>query len=90
MTKQELLLLLDLAVGEPIGLLLRCSSAEKARAALYSARAASGDPRFVELQFRISPFPDGDLVICRAGRAQVVPQDLFGPEEEEAGDATGE
>ena len=39
MTKKELLLLLDLAVGEPIGLLLRCSSAEKARAAGDTRRA---------------------------------------------------
>ena len=57
--------LLYLALGEPLGVLLRTSDYEKARMALYAARTAAMDPALDCLQFRRSPFPDGDLVIAK-------------------------
>lgn len=64
MPVSELEMLLDQALTEPIGLLLSCSDPERFRARLYTERRKSG--RFSCLQFRISPFPDGQLVICKA------------------------
>lgn len=58
--------ILTLAEGEPIGLLLSVSDFDRARAGLYQARTKVPG-RFGDLQFRASPFPDGNLVICRAG-----------------------
>jgi hypothetical protein len=62
--KEVLLTILQAALDEPIGLILQTSDTARARAAFYKARADSGDPALAALQIRISPFPDGDLVIC--------------------------
>lgn len=63
--REALLTILQAALDEPIGLLLRTSDPSRARAALYKARADAGaDPALSALQIRISPFDDGDLVIC--------------------------
>lgn len=51
------------AFAEPIGLLLTCSDAGKARQALYAARRASADEALDCLQIRM--WPDGGLVIVR-------------------------
>lgn len=61
----EYLALLLAALSEPIGLLVAASDAERARQKFYSARKASGNPALAALQIRISPFPDGQLVICK-------------------------
>lgn len=61
----EHLLLLHLALDEPLGLVLRTNDPVRMRQALYAARAASGDPRLTVLQVRMSPVPDGQLVIVR-------------------------
>lgn len=57
--------ILESAMAQPIGLLLRCSDPIAARAALYRARTKAGNPAMSQLQIRISPFPDGDLVVCK-------------------------
>ena len=57
--------LLYQALSEPIGLLLQCSDAGLARQRLYAARSAAGDPELAQLQFRMSPLPDGNLVIVK-------------------------
>lgn len=67
--KALLLVLLQAAEAESYGLLLRTSDFPRARAALYKARADAGPGAFANLQFRASPFPEGDLVICH-GPAQ--------------------
>lgn len=65
MTPAQLQEIMYLALAEPVGLLLQTSDRERARQAFYRARAAASDPALTELQFRVSPFPEGDLVICR-------------------------
>lgn len=54
------------ALAEPIGLVLRTSNTERARQRLYKARADAKDGSLAGLQIRVSPFDDGDLVICKA------------------------
>ena len=65
MTRDEFLALLYQALGEPIGLLLQCSNPGLARQRLYAARASARDPALGGLQIRMSPFPEGNLVICK-------------------------
>lgn len=65
MTPAQLQEIMYLALSEPVGLLLQTSDRERARQAFYRARSAASDPALAELQFRVSPFPEGDLVICR-------------------------
>jgi hypothetical protein len=55
--------ILHLALAEPIGIIVRVERPEAARQALYQARTKAG-PGFEGLQIRISPFPEGDLVVC--------------------------
>lgn len=66
MTKEEGLLLLLEAANEKIGLLLTTNDPERARQKLYSIRREAGDASLTGLQIRISPFPDGELVICKS------------------------
>lgn len=56
---------LYLALAEPVGLLLATSDTARARQRLYQARARLADPGLEVLQFRASPYPDGDLVITK-------------------------
>lgn len=49
---------LYLALGEPIGLLMRAENANTARQSLYAARAASGDPQLDGLRLILAPFGD--------------------------------
>ena len=55
------------ALAEPIGLVLRTSDTKRVRQHLYAARRAACDPALEILSIRISPFPEGDLVIVRTG-----------------------
>jgi hypothetical protein len=58
--------LLYQALAEPIGVL--CSvepNLETARQRLYAARRAAQDPDLSVLQFRASPFAEGNLVIVK-------------------------
>lgn len=64
-TLEHLQLILQAALAEPIGLVLRTNDRERARQRLYAARVKLADPAFATLQIRISPFTDGDLVICK-------------------------
>lgn len=64
LSREALLIILQAALDEPLGLLIRTSDTTRCRAALYKARTDSGDARLSSLQIRMSPFPDGDLVIC--------------------------
>lgn len=63
--------LLYQALAEPIGLLLKAPEREKVRQKLYQARTAIGDPALAVLQFRVSPFAEGDLVICKGQTLQM-------------------
>lgn len=56
------------ALAEPIGLVLRTSDPVRARQQLYQARQAAQDPSLDCIQIRMSPFPDGDLVLCKGAR----------------------
>jgi hypothetical protein len=69
LSREALVVILQTARDEPIGLLLQTSDPAKARAALYKARADSGDTSLSILQIRMSPFADGDLVICHPSQA---------------------
>lgn len=60
---RALLSLLSDAAAEPIGLLLVTEDPEALRDALYRVRAK--EPAFSHLQFRMSPFPEGDLAITK-------------------------
>jgi len=58
--------LLYAALAEPIGLLCQGEpSFALARQRLYAARKKLGDPALDILQFRASPFPEGNLVIVK-------------------------
>lgn len=58
--------LLYAALAEPIGLLCQAEpDFATARQRLYSARKKLGDPALEILQFRASPFPEGNLVIVK-------------------------
>lgn len=74
MNTRELQLLLEAAGRAHIGLLIRTNNPEALRQRLYAARAASGAPEWAGLQFRISPFPEGQLVICKAGASSAAPR----------------
>ena len=70
---QDLIGLWLAAADEPIGLLLRSSDPGKAKQLLYRARTAGvaqGHTALAHMQLRTSPFPDGDLVICRGQATQ--------------------
>jgi len=56
--------ILYLALAEPIGLVVRTSDRDRARQQLYQARTKAGDDALKDLQFRVSPFSEGDLVVC--------------------------
>lgn len=63
--REALLTILQTALSEPIGLILKTSDPVRARAALYRARSEANDPNLSALQIRTSPLPDeGDLIIC--------------------------
>lgn len=69
MTSKQLVQLTDIlysALGEPIGLLLRCSDAALVRQKLYVARQKAQDPALQALQFRLVDLPDGDLIVIKA------------------------
>jgi hypothetical protein len=57
--------LLYLAAAEPVGLIIRTSDVAATRSGLYKTRAKLNDPALADLQFRLSPFVDGDIVICK-------------------------
>ena len=74
---QALRAILFQALSEPVGLLIRTNSPERARQQFYQARR--GFPDLAQLSFRASPFPDGELVIIRNDPAPPVaqtPEDL--------------
>lgn len=65
-TPDQFASLLYSALAEPIGLLVQCSDLERAKQRLYQARTKLADPALAGLQFRTSPFPGGNLVICKS------------------------
>ena len=75
-TDQALRAILFQALAEPVGLLIRTNSLERARQQFYQARR--GFPDLAQLSLRASPFPDGELVIVRNEPRPVAesPEDL--------------
>lgn len=58
--------LLYQGLAEPMGLLCQASpDLDTARQRLYAARRAAQDPDLDVLQFRASPFAEGNLVIVK-------------------------
>lgn len=53
------------AHASPFGLLIQTSNFQTMQQRLYKARARLADPSLNDLQFRPSPFPDGNLIITR-------------------------
>ena len=72
----ELVAILYQAKRARIGLLLQASDRELARTRLYQARAALSDASLGNLQFRISPFGEGDLVIVKGQESKLTSKDL--------------
>lgn len=64
--KDEFLMLLLQAVQEPIGLLVATNDPERARQKFYASRRAAKMPELDGLQIRMSPFPDGQLVLVNS------------------------
>ena len=64
-SNDTLIALLYQAVESDIGILLQVSDLTQARARFYKIRADLKDPVLECLQFRASPFEDGNLVIIR-------------------------
>jgi len=58
------------ALGSPIGLLVHTNDVVRGRAALYRKRKELGDPALEVLQIRISPLPEGELVIVKGAAPQ--------------------
>lgn len=71
--EQELQMILAQASAEPIGLLLQVSDFNRARAALYQARAKATvqGHDFSQLQFRASPGLEGGNLIIINQRIQL-------------------
>lgn len=61
---ERLVAVLEAARCEPIGLVLVTNDSTRARAALYRARTVENNPAYNDLQFRMWPYEDGDLIIC--------------------------
>lgn len=66
----QLVAILEAASAEPIGLVLVTSDTTRARAALYRARMLENNPAYADLQFRVWPYDDGDLIVCHGSRPQ--------------------
>lgn len=64
----QLVAILEAARCEPIGIVLVVNDPVRARAALYRARTVENNPAYSDLQFRVWPHEDGDLVICHDAR----------------------
>lgn len=64
---QELSELLYQVLAEPIGLLLRTPDPGRLRQQLYAARAKLADQSLNVIQIRVSPWSEGDLVLCKSG-----------------------
>jgi hypothetical protein len=52
------------ALAESIGVIVEVSDPTAVRNALYRVRAKLADPAMTDLQIRVSPFAEGQLVIC--------------------------
>lgn len=61
--KDEFLMLLLQAVQEPIGLLVATNDFERARQKFYAVRREAKMPELEGLQIRVSPFPEGQLLL---------------------------
>jgi hypothetical protein len=64
MTLREATEMLYQAAAESFGLLLDASDPGRVRQQLYSAKRRAEDPTLDALQIRLSPLPEGNLVIC--------------------------
>jgi hypothetical protein len=64
----ELISILETAANEPIGIVIATDNIVKTRAALYRARVDEKNPAYADLQFRVWPYEDGDLIICHNQR----------------------
>lgn len=61
------------ALEQPIGVVLQTNDSQRARQALYRARADANDERLNTLQILTSLFPDGDLLIRHNPRRASAP-----------------
>lgn len=57
--------LLYQALAEPIGLVIKCLDFEAFRTRLYKIKSTLADPDLACLQFRRSPFVEGNLIITK-------------------------
>lgn len=64
----ELLSILQMALEEPLGIVIQTSDTTRAKMQLYRCRAVANDPSLAVLQIRTSPFEEGDLIICHSNR----------------------
>lgn len=82
----ELADLLYQAAAQPIGLLIRTSSPERAQQRLSQVKYQLKDPSLQGLQIRLSPWPEGDLAIVQrkvlvaSDEPKLLPQPLAEPE----------
>ena len=65
----QLIAILHAALAEPIGLVLATDDPTRARAALYRARMTENNPDLADLQIRMWPYEEGDLIICHSSKA---------------------
>lgn len=71
---RELQTLLYNALAEPIGLLVKSSDPNGLVAKLRAARDKAEDPALSALQFRRSPFAEGDLLILKSDALEGAPR----------------
>ena len=64
----ELLMCWHAALVEPIGIIVCTPDPLELRDDLYEVRREEADPSLAVLEVRMSPFPEGDLVICHPVR----------------------
>lgn len=74
----QLVAILECARNEPIGVVLSTNDVTLARADLYRARTKENNPEYADLQFRMWPYEDGNLIICHARRTPVDAPNNFG------------
>jgi len=70
--------LLYAALAAPRGVLILASDAAGGRQKLYTVRTKLADPALEVLQIRMSPLPEGNLIIVRGDRS--LPKPTYNPD----------
>lgn len=69
--KLDLVPLIEMALNEPLGLIVKTNDPARAKQQLYIAKNACGHPDIHRLQIRTSPWPEGQLILIKGSAKPV-------------------